>query len=163
MPSDEVGSSRDAVLRYVERFAIALVGIGMARMPARIFAYVLVDDATRHSVGELAEAIRVSPAAASVAVRDLVQAGLLRREREPGDRSDTYVISSDDFWAEIYGQRLPILHRFQELAAEGVALLDGGPGSRRLAETESFFAFLAREFPAMFERWRAERRQASAP
>jgi DNA-binding transcriptional ArsR family regulator len=160
VPADDLGPDADAVLRLVERFAIALVETGMARMPARVVAYALVDDAVRHTVGELAAALRVSPAAVSVAVRELVQAGLLDRERQPGDRSDTYIIANDDIWMEIYAKRCGLFERFRKLADEGVALLGfDRPGGRRLAETEAFFTFMQREFPALIERWRQQPRQ----
>lgn len=161
MPVDHTGPPADDKLRYVERFAIALVDTGMARMPARVFSYALIDDADRYTVGELAEALRVSPAAVSVAVRDLVRAGLLSKERQPGERSDTYVMSGDNVWSDIYLQRSDLLGRFEQLAAEGVELLGtDGPGGRRLADTRGFFAFLRREFPVLLERWQEERRRA---
>lgn len=152
---------REEMLRFVERFAIVLAGTGMARMPARVFAYALIDDADRYTATELAEALRVSPAAISTAVRDLVQAGLLGKQREPGDRSDTYVLYGDDIWSEIYLSREALLEPFERLAAEGVALLGSDrPGGRRMAETAAFFAFMRKEMPALMERWKEYRREA---
>lgn len=163
MPADHSGLQADDKLRLVERFAIALVDTGMARMPARVFSYALVDDAGRYTVGDLATALRVSPAAVSVAVRDLVHAGLLSKEREPGERSDTYVMAGDNIWVEIYSQRSDLLDRFQHLAAEGIELLGTDcPGGRRLADTRDFFAFMQRELPALLERWQDERRQVGS-
>ena len=152
---------REEILRFVERFAIVLAGTGMARMPARVFAYALIDDADRYTATELAEALRVSPAAISTAVRDLVQAGLLGKQREPGDRTDTYVLYDDDIWSQIYLKREGLMEPFERSAAEGVALLGRDrPGGRRLAETEAFFAFMRREMPALMVRWKDYRREA---
>ncbi len=151
---------RDQMLRLVERLAILLADAGMARMPARVFAYALLDDADRYSTSELAEALRVSPAAISAALRDLVQAGLLDRHREPGERTDTYVLRDGDFWTEIFLKREGLLQSFERLAAEGIALLGRDrPGGRRMAETQDFFAFLRTEFPTLITRWRAHRRE----
>jgi DNA-binding transcriptional ArsR family regulator len=153
-----------AMLRLVERFAIALAGTGMARMPARVFAYALIDDADRYTATELAEALRVSPAAISMAVRDLVRAGLLGKQREPGDRTDTYVLFDDDIWSEIYLNREGLLEPFERIAAEGVDLLGSDrPGGRRLAETRAFFAFMRQEMPALMVRWKQYRQDALAP
>lgn len=133
----------------------------MARMPARVFAYALIDDADRYTASELAEALRVSPAAISTSVRDLVNAGLLGRQREPGDRSDTYVLYDDDIWSEIYLKRENLLEQFERVAAEGIELVGRErPGGRRLAETAAYFAFMRKEMPALVDRWREYRKEA---
>lgn len=148
------------VLRFVERFALILSEAGIPRMPARVFAYVLADDADRYTAGELATGLRVSPAAISGAVRYLVQVGLLGKEREPGSRSDQYRIYDDDVWRAIVMQREPLLRRWEEGLAEGVALLGTArPGGRRLRETQEFFAFMRSELPQLLVRWR-ERKQS---
>lgn len=150
---------RAELLRYVERFALVLSETGIQRMPARVFAYVLADDADRYTAAELAEGLGVSPAAISGAVRYLTQVGLLAREREPGTRSDVYRIYDDDVWGTIFGQRLPLLKRYEQAAAEGVELLpSGSAGARRLRETEEFFRFLHAEEVRLFERWAEHRR-----
>lgn len=148
---------REEVLRFVERFAIVLASAGMARMPARVFAYALIDDADRY----LAEALRVSPAAISISVRDLVNAGLLGKQREPGDRTDTYVLHDEDIWSEIYLKREGLLEQFERIAAEGIEVVGRGrPGGRRLAETAAYFAFMRKEMPELVERWRKHRQEA---
>jgi predicted transcriptional regulator len=153
---------REEVLRFVERFAIVLASTGMARMPARVFAYALIDDADRYTATDLAEALRVSPAAISISVRDLVNAGLLGKQREPGDRTDTYVLHDEDIWSEIYLKREGLLEQFERIAAEGIELVGRGrPGGRRLAETAAYFAFMRKEMPELVERWRKHRQEAT--
>lgn len=152
---------REEVLRFVERFAIVLASAGMARMPARVFAYALIDDADRYTATDLAEALRVSPAAISISVRDLVNAGLLGKQREPGDRTDTYVLYDEDIWSEIYLKREGLLEQFERVAAEGIELVGRWrPGGRRLAETAAYFAFMRKEMPELVERWRKHRQEA---
>ena len=156
-PPPEADDER--LLRFVERFAMVLADSGIPRMPARVFAYALADDADRYTAGELAAALRVSPAAISGAVRYLVQVGLLYREREPGTRSDVYRIDDEDVWSRIYSQRAPVLDRYEAAAAEGVAVLGlDHAGGRRLEETRAFFAFLREDLDRMAERWREHRR-----
>ena len=146
---------REALLRYVERFALVLRESGMPPMPARVFAYALADDADRYTAGELAEGLRVSPAAISGAVRYLVQAGLLGREREPGTRGDLYCLYDEDVWARIYTQRFELLRNYEQAVTEGIDVVGPDrPGGRRLAETRDFFAFLRAEMPGLIERWR---------
>lgn len=147
------------MLRFVERFALMLVDAGLLpRMPARVFAYVLVDDAQRYTAGELAAGLQVSPAAVSGAVRHLVQLGYLAREHLPGDRSDSYRIFDDDVWGNIVLQQQRVNRFYEQVAAEGVDVLGlDTPGGRRMQETVEFYAFMRDEVPRMVERWRAYR------
>ncbi len=156
---DTTTHDHDKLLRFVERFALVLTQSGMPRMPARVFAYVLAEDAEKYTAAELARGLRVSLAAISGAVRYLVQAGLLTREREPGSRSDQYRIFDEDVWGTIISQRTSILQMYEDAAAEGVKLLKpGSAGARRMRETQEFYAFLRAEQPRAIERWREYRR-----
>jgi DNA-binding transcriptional regulator GbsR (MarR family) len=153
-------SHEDAVLRFVERFAMILVESGMPRMPSRVFAYVLADDAESYTARELATGLRVSPAAISGAVRYLLQTGLLIREREPGARSDHYRVYDDDIWYTIAQQRLPLLKRYEDILTEGVEMLgQARPGGRRVRETLEYMRFTRAEMAESAERWREHKRK----
>ena len=153
--------SREALLRFVERFAMVLTETGLPRMPARVFAYVLADDAERYTAAELARGLRVSPAAISGAVRQLVRLGYLAKERVPGERTDTYRIHDSDVWGSIIMQQDQVLERYERVAAEGAEVLRDTPGGRRLRETRDFFAFLRAEQPRIVERWHEHRNRES--
>ena len=155
-------ASRDAdgTRRFVEDFALLLVDAGVPRMPARVFACVLADDAGALTAGDLAERLHVSPAAISGAVRWLTQMHLLTRAREPGARRDHYRMR-DDQWYEATVFKTAALRRFEDVLAEGVALVGpDSPAGRRLEETQDFFAFFRAEMPALLERFRATREGA---
>ena len=89
------GSGDDAMFSYVERFASVLVAAGFPPMPARVFVALLVTESGRLTAAELAEVLRVSPAAVSGAVRYLTQLGLVHKERVPGSRRDYYRMPDD--------------------------------------------------------------------
>ena len=145
------------LLRAVERLAGMLYEAGMPRMAARVFSYALADDDEHYSAAQLSEALRVSPAAISGAVRWLTQMHLLTRAREPGARRDHYRMR-DDQWYEATVFKTAALQRFEDVLAEGVALVGADtPAGRRLAETQEFFAFFRAELPALLERFRATR------
>lgn len=157
-PEGTEGRHDDALLRAVEQLALMLTEAGIPRMPARVFAYVLAEDADRYTARELAEGLRVSPAAVSGAVRYLVQVGLLDRGREPGSRSDHYRIYDDDVWSAIFMRQLPMIRHWEDVTAEAVRQV--GPdsrGGRRLRETQAYFRFLATELPHLQERWHQEK------
>lgn len=158
MSTPDLAQDEAVLLRYVERLALVLGEAGLPRMPARVFAYVLADDAERYTATELAHGLRVSPAAISGAVRHLVQAGYLGKERIPGDRMDTYRVYDNDVWGSIILQQDNVLRGYEDVAAEGAALLGDTAGGRRLRETAAFFAFVRAEQPELIARWQAYRR-----
>ncbi|TQN40832.1 MarR family protein [Blastococcus colisei] len=155
---DAPREDRATLLRFVERFALVLRESGMAPMPARVFAYALADDADRYTAAELAEGLQVSPAAISGAVRQLVQIGFLVREREPGTRSDLYVLDDENLWTRFTGAELSALQRLEDVVAAGIDLIGvQRPGGRRLAETREFLAFLHEVLADAVARWPEER------
>jgi DNA-binding transcriptional regulator GbsR (MarR family) len=152
----------DALLRFIERFALMLTEAGWPRMPARVFACLLCEDSGWLTAGGLASRLRVSPAAISGAVRYLIQIGLVSREREPGARTDHYRID-DDPWYEAITRRNDALVRWDEALAEGVKMLGAGAAAgRRLEESREFFAFLHDEMAQMMERWRQRQRAGAS-
>jgi predicted transcriptional regulator len=151
------GRDEEAVRRFIERFALNLAEAGMARMPARVFAGILVADDGRQTAAELAELLQASPAAISGAVRYLTQLRLVSREREPGERVDHYRVSSDT-WYEAVTRRDQMLARWEQDLQEGIkAVGPDTPAGGRLEETRAFFEFLRDEIPQVMARWRARR------
>lgn len=143
--------------RFVEQFALALNDAGMQRMPARVFAYVLASDADTHTAAELADGLRVSPAAISGAVRLLVDMGMLVRDRVPGDRVDHYRIYEDDVWATVVGRQEPMFRHIDVLLTNGLQSLAPGAGYSRVHQTREFYRFLQSQIETLAVRWREHR------
>jgi len=146
----------NAVGRFVESFASALVEAGVPHMPALVFAALLATDAGGLTADELATQLQVSRAAISGAVNYLGRVGLTTRERQPGTRRYRYVLQ-DPTWYELVARRERILDRWIATTREGVdALGPSTPAGQRLAESLAFFEFLRREMPALLARWREQ-------
>src|SRR5215217_6675210 len=140
----------EAVARFVERFALTFSEAGVPRMPARVFSALLVSDEGRRTASELAETLKVSPAAVSNAVRYLTQVGLVAREREPGERRDHYRIHGGDTWYEVTIRRDAMLLRWQEDLREGIEAIGADtPAGKRLEETRRFYQFIHEEMPRL--------------
>jgi DNA-binding transcriptional regulator GbsR (MarR family) len=148
----------DVLLHAVERFGALLTEAGMPRMAARIFAFLIIDDADDATASELGQRLRVSPAAVSGAVRYLVQTGLLERRRRPGVRSDEYRLHGD-IWYETYLQRTVLMRHWEETLADAIEALGPDRAGRSLRESREFMAFLRDEYPAMMDRWRDRRQE----
>jgi DNA-binding transcriptional regulator GbsR (MarR family) len=152
------GGNEEAVARFVERFALFLVESGVPRMPARVFGSLLVAEDGSRTASELAEQLKVSPAAISGAVRYLTQVGLVIRARHPGERRDHYEVV-DDLWYEAYAHRDKQLEQWARLMGDGVEVV--GPDTkvgRRLDQSSKFFDFLRSEIPGLMARWRKYQR-----
>ncbi len=138
---------------YVERFSSVLVAAGIPPMPARVFVALLVSDSGRLTAAELAEVLRISPAAVSGAVRYLTQLNLVHKERVPGSRRDYYRMP-DDIWSDMFRLRDQVMHRWAALIREGIELLGADTrAGARLAEHATFFDFVSREMPEVLKRW----------
>jgi DNA-binding transcriptional regulator GbsR (MarR family) len=153
---------REAVERFVERFAAVLAEAGIARMPARVFAALLVTDSGSLTAAELAGRLHVSPAAVSGAVRYLSQFGMVSRERVPGSRRDRYRVL-DDVWFEASARRDAILASWESASREGIEVLgDSTRAGQRFAQSVEYFEFLRKELDGIVTRWQ-QRKDGRAP
>jgi DNA-binding transcriptional regulator GbsR (MarR family) len=144
---------KDPLFGYLERFSSVLVAAGIPPMPARVFVALLVAQPGRLTAAELAERLRVSPAAVSGGVRYLIQLGLVHKERVPGSRRDCYRMP-DDVWTDMFRLRDQVMQRWAALIREGIELLGPDtPAGERLAEHATFFDFVSRELPEVLKRW----------
>src|SRR4051794_9266019 len=136
-----------------ERVGGSLTEAGMARLPSRVFAALLVDDEGRMTSAELAQFLGVSPAGVSGAVKYLSHIGVLRRERDRGSRRDVYVVD-DDGWRGSMMQH-DRLYRPIRLSLERAAGLldDGSPARHRLDLAREFLVFLEAELDELDARW----------
>ncbi|MFJ5827854.1 GbsR/MarR family transcriptional regulator [Streptomyces sp. NPDC093089] len=147
----------EAVSRFVERFAAEMTAAGMQRMASRVFAALLASETASMTSAELAEQLRISPAAVSGAIGYLTQVDMVSRERDPGTRRDRYVLHNE-LWYETFTRRDQVLVRWEKVLNEGAETL--GPDTaagRRTAETAEFFAFLHGEMAGIMDRWRDHR------
>ena len=149
-------------LDAAERIGGALTQAGLPRLPARVFAALLVDDDGRMTAADLAAGLEVSPAGVSGAVGYLEGLGMLRRERERGSRRDVYVVA-DDAWHDammrhdqLYG---PILGALEHAVG---ALGADAPAHHRLELTRDFLVFLTEELDGIAERWEARKADREA-
>jgi DNA-binding transcriptional regulator GbsR (MarR family) len=157
------GRDEQAVSRFIERFAAALVPAGVPPMPARVFSALLATDSGRLTAADLAAQLNASPAAISGAVRYLALVGMISRERVPGSRRDVYAVL-DDVWYEVSVRQDQAITRWVSAAREGVEVLDPDtPAGRRMTETLHFILFIQREMADLMPRWRAHQAAQDKP
>ena len=145
---------------FVEAMGHYMGGYGMTPMAGRLWAWLLICDPPAQTAGDLAEALRASRGAISGAAASLASAGMIRRVSRRGDRREYFSAPPGTFDTLLrsagtaYGRLLAI-------TAEGLTAVDGRPGGReRLQEVHDAVAFVARELPALVDRYLAERDSA---
>ncbi|MGO4599330.1 GbsR/MarR family transcriptional regulator [Terrabacter sp. 2RAF25] len=145
-----------AVSTYVERFGDTLTDAGMPRLAARVFAQLLADEDGRMTAAELTDALDVSPAAISGAVRYLTQTYLIGKERERGSRRDVYVVQADA-WHGAMLSRDRVLAQIETSLRAGVPAVGGlaTPAGRRLQLSVAFLEFLGDRLGALEGEWDA--------
>jgi len=142
----------------VERLGQTMESMGIPRMPARVFAFILADDQSTYTAAELARGVEASPAAISGAVRYLTDTHLVVRERNLAGRGDLFRVRDGDIWGTIQAARLPMLDRIIDSVAEAAELLPpGSAGRARVEETRDYFTFIRDDARGLDERWRAWR------
>ena len=152
--TNETQRDPTSVERFVEQFALLLAEAGLQRMPARVFGALIVTESGKLTASEIADTLRVSPAAVSGAVRYLVQVGMIVKRRDPGERRDHYEVT-DDMWYEVYANRDKQMDQWARLMAEGVLAV--GPETKagwRLDTSRQFFEFLRDQLPELMAKWR---------
>lgn len=135
----------------------ALADTGLARLPSRVFAALTVDEDGRMTSAELSDALGVSPAAVSGAVKALTQVNLIHRERERGSRRDVYVVDDDTFHVEMMheGQLYaPMMVAIEEALAALPADHEARP---RLTLMLEFLRFVSRELASLGDKWERHR------
>ncbi|HMT31728.1 MAG TPA: MarR family transcriptional regulator [Dermatophilaceae bacterium] len=144
------------VSRFVERLGGALTDAGLARLPSRVFAQLMADDDGRMTAAELTEALQVSPAAISGAVRYLQQVRMISREREKGSRRDVFVVM-DDAWHDMMINHELAYLPLREAMAAGIPGVGGPstPAGARLALSVEFLEFISAEVDGIAARWEA--------
>ncbi|UED88439.1 MarR family transcriptional regulator [Streptomyces profundus] len=151
------------VASFVERFAADLNAAGLQRMPSRVFACLLASEDGALSSAQLAQRLRISPAAVSGAVRYLSQVHLISRERLPGSRREQYRVDQD-VWYRSLTNRDQMYRRWEQTLQCGIDAV--GPSTmaaERLAETSAFMAFLEEQMARLLDGWHAHRAVSGRP
>jgi DNA-binding transcriptional regulator GbsR (MarR family) len=156
------GRDPQAVRQLEERLTAMMAQTGLSSMASRVLTRLFTDDTAKLTAAELTSRLRVSPASVSKAVGDLERQGFLRRERDPHQRRDCYVVD-DDVWirAWLASARMNLL--LAETARQGAHTLGTHtPAGARLRDTGEFLDHLNRDMTQAAEHWRRSRQPAGA-
>ena len=124
---------------FIEKMGLVAQGEGLPRGAGRVFA-LLVFDGEAIAFGDLADALQISRASVSTAVRLLEERGLVKRMARPGDRQDYFQVAPNAFATMLGSTGARIRNAQAEIDATIAALPDADEGPRaRLAEYSRFY------------------------
>ena len=142
--------------RFVEEIGLVFDSMHLPRMAGRVLGAVLLGPADGLAAADLAERLGASKGSISNMTQLLIHYRFLERTVRTGERRDRFMVKPGA-WARMMLWRLELLQRLQELATDGLELLEPGGNPEPLEEVKDMYAFLERELPKLFERWEQER------
>ncbi|MCD2468637.1 MarR family transcriptional regulator [Streptomyces sp. MBT42] len=156
----------EAVHALEEQFTAIMIGTGLPRMTARVLTCLYLTDSGSLSAAELVQRLRVSPASVSKAIGELEQHELIRRDRDPRQRRDHYVIDAEAWfrgWMASARQNTALAD-FARMGAETLGATT--PAGARLRDIGDFFEHVGHAMLQAAEQWRQNytaRRSHAAP
>jgi DNA-binding transcriptional regulator GbsR (MarR family) len=140
-----------------EQMALVLSGHGMQRMSARVLSALLFADTETITAGEIAERLGSSPGSVSTALKMLQDVGLAEAVPAPGSRR-THFRLPDDGWARLMSRQNSVVTGMLDAAERSMETVSAeSPVGQRLATMHDFYTYVMREFPALIDRWHAQR------
>lgn len=137
-----MGGRQESLRGFVEQFAALLAGVGLPRMPARVFVCLLASGPGSLTSAELVRGLQVSPASVSKAIGYLEEIELVRRTQESG-RRERYVID-DDVWLRAFKADTGAHAEVAAAARRGIELFGAGtPAGARLERMAGFFSWIS--------------------
>ncbi|WP_440073521.1 GbsR/MarR family transcriptional regulator [Streptosporangium sp. OZ121] len=145
------------VEEFVESAGLYFERLGLSRTSGRVVGCLLAATGEAADAPGLCERLGVAKSSMSVALRQLEQGGLVERYRPPRARRDHYRLAEDVF-GRAFRAKMAEFTAFAELAGQGLDAVGDHPAARaRLELMRDMYGFMAREFPALLDRWDAER------
>lgn len=137
-------------LAYVERFGRFWEASGSTRSAGRMLGWFTICEPAHQSSAQLMDVLQISSGTVSMVVRQLMSTGMIERVTFAGDRASYYHLK-DHAWIQAMDAQATLFQTLGELAADGLALVDGGPHERLddLADVTNFFV---EEWPALTAR-----------
>lgn len=147
-------------LTFTEEMGALFERTGTGRMVGRVWGYLLIVDAEQVSASDLAEALDASASAISTATRTLISLGLVDRIRVAGERRDYFTIHHGAILT-LMRRRVDALGQARSMAERALERFgDRAVARPHLQELYDVYSWFAGEYPALIDRFVAERAQA---
>lgn len=158
--SPEAAAPTAAQLAFVEDFALVLERMGLVRMAGRATGWLLVCEPPEQTFNQIADALQASKGSISSALKTLTTMQWVDKTTKPGNRRDFYTIRPG-ILPELTRQQTGRYDNLTAMTQRGLQLFEDPDGKQaaRVRDMHEFFLWMAREMPAMLDRWDAEHRK----
>jgi len=148
------GRDPQAVQDITESFTDLLVQQGLPKMEARVMACLHITDSGALTAADLVQRLRVSPASISHAVAFLEQLAMLRRERDPGERRERYVID-DEIWLRNLLASVQMNNALEATSRRAAQILGPTtPAGARFDSSAELLNLISNAFQQAIDQWR---------
>ncbi|WP_414715120.1 GbsR/MarR family transcriptional regulator, partial [Stackebrandtia sp.] len=137
-PPQTTTTDTPAIQHFKTHYTTLMTDSGMPPIMSKVLISLLTSETGSHTSAELVELLHVSPASISKSVRYLEQLGLLRRQREPHQRRERYIMD-DEGWIGAWLHALQVHKQLSDAAQLGAEAY--GPHTtvgKRLQEWSAF-------------------------
>ncbi|GGL58744.1 GbsR/MarR family transcriptional regulator [Planomonospora parontospora] len=149
------------VEEFVESAGLYFERLGLSRTASRVMGCLLAETGEATDAPGLCARLGVAKSSMSVALQQLERGGLVERYRPPRARRDHYRLT-DDVFGRAFRAKMAEFAAFAALAEQGLAAVGDHPAARaRLERMRDMYAFMAREFPRLLDRWDVEQTDAA--
>lgn len=144
--------------QFVERMGDFMAQAGQPRIAGRLLGWLLVCEPPEQSADQLIEATGASKGSVSTMLRLLQATGCVETGGRSGERR-TYYRIRPEMWSEMLRSQLEKMSELKTIAEEGLAMMAAAPEEARgrLEGMRALYAFFEGEWPALVDRWNAER------
>ncbi len=149
---------RKEQIQLIERLAVVLEKSGLQPAMGKIIALLMVNDEPEVTFDEIWETLGISKSAASQAINALLAANKIEYRTKLGDRK-RYFCSRINSWQEDTKAQIEGMSVFSNLLKQ---ILEQRPSSTKdfnnsLKNLIGFMDFLAKEMPALYKRYEAQK------
>ena len=144
--------------QFIENTADLMEEHGFPRMAGRVIGALMICTPPYLSHEELAEQLQASKGSISMSTQLLMRLSIVERISLPGLRRHHYRLR-ERLWKDLLSTSSEHILQHIELAADGLAILEGEPSESkmRLVELQVFSDFILEALPEMAERWEQRR------
>ncbi|WP_285727113.1 GbsR/MarR family transcriptional regulator [Psychromicrobium xiongbiense] len=149
-----MAQDEQALRAVVEQSAAVLTNAGFPKMPARVLMTLMTAEDAGLTAREIAEALGVSAAAVSGAVRYLQTVGIVHRVAQVGSRRDLYSLPEDS-WYTAMASKSPVYGVLAGLSDKAVTAIGDAESAQslRFAEMARFYRFIESRMPDLLAEW----------
>jgi hypothetical protein len=153
---DRVSDKELARREFAEEWGLFWEGAGSPRMEGRILGYLLIMEQPHISSADLASVLNASAGSVSMSTRRLLEAGFIKRQSVPGDRSHYFRTEADVWGSWLAGER-KYLEKERDLLESGLALLtpDDENARQRLVNGRDYMTWVISYHKKMLADWEA--------